>query len=96
MQANWQLPAEITLAATSFAQDPTRREREHAPKRQAKVGFDYRLIYGVCFCLFLWIGLLGRINPMQWLRPAGGPERRSMLSEARAEAHYCATMSFQG
>jgi hypothetical protein len=100
MQANWQLPVAMDFSASTPAQTTAHVESVHArdapPPKKFKVGFDYRLIYGVCFCLFLWIGLMHRINPLQWRRPTVPREHRSLLSEVRAEAHHCATMSFQG
>ncbi|MBS0240567.1 MAG: hypothetical protein JSS20_00225 [Proteobacteria bacterium] len=95
MQANWQSPsASLGLSVCQLA-NADAISRGSAPARKPnRDRFDYWLIFAVTFSVFLWLGLIQRINPMFWL--SGRKTTGSFWKQVTRGAHHYATMAFQG
>ena len=56
---------------------------------------QFRLIYAICFSLFLLAAIIQRLLPWNWsARSPHAGARRSVLEQARNAAGICATYAF--
>lgn len=65
-----------------------------AARRSAGEGFQYRLLYAICFSIFLIAAAVRKALPWRWFRRAGGTMRQSIFAQARNAASICATYVF--
>jgi hypothetical protein len=67
--------------------------RQDAPrsKRDATLPLQFRLIFAVCFAVFLTAALLERLLPWTWRRGKAAPITRAWQS-----ARTCTTYAFMG
>lgn len=68
----------------------------HMPitRRGEVEGLQFRLLYAICFCLFLIAAAIQRVLPWRWLGRAGATAHHSVFTQARNAAGICATYVF--
>jgi hypothetical protein len=68
----------------------------HMPvaRRGEVEGLQFRLLYAICFSLFLIAAAIQRVLPWRWLGRAGGTAHHSVFAQARNAAGICATYVF--
>ena len=68
----------------------------HVPvaRRGEEEGLQFRLLYAICFSLFLIAAAIQRVLPWRWLGRAGGTAHHSVFAQARNAAGICATYVF--
>jgi hypothetical protein len=100
MQVNWQSPFQAASPPYwQLSESATLESRktpaiaEAGPTTRDRI--DYRLIFGACLLVLLWVGLIERCNPFYW-RGRNCAHRSSLWSTAKRSAHHLATMAFQG
>ena len=57
---------------------------------------EYRLVFGVCFIVFLWAIALEHMMPRRWRQISGAGAQQSLLAEVKEAAHRCTGIAFQG
>lgn len=60
--------------------------------RHRRSATDHRILYAICFVVFLLAAVLSRLWPGYWLQAATHPRRKSVLAEAREAT--CATIPY--
>jgi hypothetical protein len=69
---------------------------QRLPRDRARMTMEYRLIFGVCLLVFLWVALFQRLDvALRRTARVAGP-RSSIWSQARDMAHSCTSIAFQG
>jgi hypothetical protein len=54
----------------------------------------FRLLYAVCFAVFLFAAVMQRLLPWTWFHDRSNGARQSVLDQARNAAGICATYAF--
>ena len=57
---------------------------------------EYRLVFGVCFIVFLWAIAIEHMMPRRWRQISGAGAQQSLLAEVKEAAHRCTGIAFQG
>jgi hypothetical protein len=74
--------------------DIDRQSMTQATRADGEV-IQFRLIYAICFSLFLLAAIVQRLLPWTWsARSPHAGSRRSVLEQARNAAGICATYAF--
>jgi hypothetical protein len=61
--------------------------------RQRHETIEFRVLFGVCFVIFLMAAIVARIlHPWRLVAKAG--DRKSVVGEARSAAHTCIPFAF--
>lgn len=69
----------------------------HTARRDTRASLEYRLIFGVCFLVFLLAGVVERLLPWSWLTPTRDERRpSSLLDQAWGAAGTCTAYAFKG
>jgi hypothetical protein len=65
--------------------------------RDMRESVEYRLIFGICFAVFLLAGVVERLMPWSWLAPSRdrGPPL-SVVQQALGAAGTCTAYAFKG
>lgn len=75
--------------------DYTKRNGPLARRADMADAIQYRMIYAVCFAVFLVAAIIERAMPWTWLGSRAKAERRqSILEQAGEAAGTCATYAF--
>lgn len=64
------------------------------PKNTRRSSLEYRLIFFVCFAVFMAAAIVERLMPWNWVRPT--KPRRSAFEQAKAAAGTCTAYAFMG
>ena len=72
--------------------------RRSAPARRTQVtdAVTYRIIFSVCFIVFLWSMAVELLAPKQWRTLSDVARGKSLWTSANDAAHRCASIAFQG
>jgi Antenna complex alpha/beta subunit len=66
-------------------------------KRGAKRPIEFRIIFAVCFAVFLLAAVVERLLPWKWLAPRSeGKRHLSIFEQAWEAAGTCTTYAFMG
>jgi hypothetical protein len=77
--------------------DTLSRETTTQIRRDSREGLEYRLIFGVCFVVFLLAGVVERLLPWSWHLPARDMRPAlSLLQQAWGAAGTCTAYAFKG
>lgn len=77
--------------------DTLLRETTTHVRRDARESLEYRLIFGVCFIVFLLAGVVERLVPWGWHVPTRDTRPpQSLLQQAWGAAGTCTAYAFKG
>jgi hypothetical protein len=66
-------------------------------RRDAKKSIEYRVIFPVCFAVFLLAGIFERLMPWSWFAPARHVgASSSLIEQAWGAAGTCTAYAFMG
>jgi hypothetical protein len=66
-------------------------------RRDSRGSLEYRLIFGVCFLVFLLAGIVERLLPWSWLAPTRDMRPPlSLIEQAWGAAGTCTAYAFKG
>ena len=66
------------------------------PERRRALPLEYRLVFGVCFAVFLWAIAIERLVPRRFRTISDSDGSEPLLKEAAEAAHRCTSIAFQG
>jgi hypothetical protein len=72
----------------------SRRAGANARRVDLADAVQYRLIYAICFAVFLVAAIIARVMPWNWQRQRGADRRQSILEQAGEAAGTCTTYAF--
>ena len=75
-----------------MSMDFNRSRMSHATRADGEI-VQFRLIYAICFGLFLLAAVIKRLLPWTWFARAQS-KRQSVFEQARNAAGICATYAF--
>ena len=71
--------------------------REWHRRRDTREGIESRLIFSVCFLVFLLAGIFERVLPRSWRSASRDPNApRSLVEQAWGAAGTCTAYAFKG
>jgi hypothetical protein len=85
-------PATELSRARGFRMTPPAAAR----RRNKGTSLEYRLVFSVCFAVFVGVLTLERLIPKSWRKVSDLAGVTSILPEARATAHRYTSIAFQG
>jgi hypothetical protein len=80
------------VQASKLALPPARQKQ----RRKTRLSPDYLFVLAVCFTAFFVVLILERLLPPSWRSMTAQFGTFSLLADAKAAAHRCAGIAFQG
>ncbi len=85
-------PASVLARARGLRMTPPSAAR----RRTRGTSLEYRLVFSVCFAVFVGVLTLERLIPKSWRKVSDLAGVTSILPEARSTAHRYTSIAFQG
>ena len=67
-----------------------------ARKKRVTEAATYKIVFSVCFTVFLWAMAIERLVPRQWRTLSDESSTTSLWRTAKDAAHSCTAIAFQG